>query len=172
MPEDGRRGRRGADLQEELRQTRPFRSRGQEAFLALLRTTDRAKHRFTALFDTEGVTFQQYNVLRILRGAGEGGLPTLEIGERMIERTPGVTRIVDRLERKDWVSRDRGVKDRRRVWCRITDEGLALLDRLDDPVDAVDEAIFSCLDEGELDQLIDLLNVLRGRMAELEEERA
>lgn len=161
-------GPESRDLREELRQTRPFRSKGQEAFLALLRTTDLAKNRFTELFDAEGVTFQQYNVLRILRGAGEQGLPTLEVGERMIERTPGVTRIVDRLEKKGWVSRDRGVKDRRRVWCRITDEGLALLDRLDDPVDATDEAIFSSLDRHELDELTRLLNTLRTRMAALE----
>lgn len=160
---------RGSRIQEELRRTRPFRTRGQEAFLALLRTTDLAKHRFADLFASEGVTFQQYNVLRILRGAGDEGLPTLEVGDRMIERTPGVTRIVDRLEKKGWVCRDRGVEDRRRVWCRITQEGLALLDRLDDPVDATDEAIFSSLDDGELDELIRLLDVLRSRMAALEE---
>lgn len=163
------RGPGPTDLRDELRQTRPFRSKGQEAFLALLRTTDLAKHRFTDLFEAEGVTFQQYNVLRILRGAGEQGLPTLEVGERMIERTPGVTRIVDRLEKKGWVSRDRGVKDRRRVWCRITTEGLSLLDRLDDPVDATDEAIFSSLDTDELDELVRLLNTLRTRMADLDD---
>jgi DNA-binding MarR family transcriptional regulator len=155
-------------LQDELRQTRPFRSRSQEAFLALLRTSDLAKHRFADLFDAEDITLQQYNVLRILRGAGEQGLPTLEIGERMIERTPGVTRIVDRLERKGWVSRDRGVHDRRRVWCSITDDGLALLARLDGPVDATDEAIFSGLDGEELDELLRVLEVLRTRMADLE----
>lgn len=155
-------------IAEELRQTRPFRSLGQEAFLALLRTTDVAKKRFSDLFAAHGVTFQQYNVLRILRGAGDAGLPTLEVGERMIERTPGVTRIVDRLEKKGWVSRDRGVEDRRRVWCRITDSGLELLERLDDPVDATDAAIFSALEEGDLELLVRLLDILRGRMAALE----
>ena len=69
-------------LQEELRQNRPFRSRAQEAFLSLLRTADLAKNRFSDLFSSEDVTFQQYNVLRILRGAGPAGLPTLEIGSR------------------------------------------------------------------------------------------
>lgn len=159
-------------LKEELRQNRPFRSKRQEAFLALLRTADRAKKRFTDLFEREGVTFQQYNVLRILRGAGADGLPTLEIGERMVERTPGVTRIVDRLEGKGWASRDRGVEDRRRVWCRITEEGLALLARLDDPVDDTDEAIFSCLEPEELQRLIDLLDALRARMARLSDKDA
>ncbi len=156
-------------LQDELRQTRPFRSKGQEAFLALLRTADLAKNRFSDLFETEEITFQQYNVLRILRGAGERGLPTLEIGERMIERTPGVTRIVDRLERKGWVTRDRGIEDRRRVWCRITDAGLELLARLDDPVDATDDLIFSELGDDDLDALIELLDRVRTRMAELED---
>lgn len=148
---------------EELQQTRPFRSKGQEAFLSLLRTADVVKNRFSTLFESEQVTFQQYNVLRILRGAGKQGLPTLEIGDRMIERTPGVTRIVDRLEKKGWVTRDRGTEDRRRVWCRITKAGLALLDRLDEPVDGMDDAIFAGMDDDALQTLIDLLDGLRAR---------
>lgn len=151
-------------LREEIQQTRPFRSKGQEAFLALLRTADITKRRFSELFEREGVTFQQYNVLRILRGAGDQGLPTLEIGERMIERTPGVTRIVDRLETKGWVARDRGTEDRRRVWCRITEKGLDLLARLDPPVDATDELIFADLSDDQLQVLVDLLDTLRARM--------
>lgn len=165
---DPPRGGRPSAIGEELRQSRPFRSLGQEAFLALLRTTDVAKKRFSDLFATHGITFQQYNVLRILRGAGDEGLPTLEVGERMIERTPGVTRIVDRLEKKGWVSRDRGVEDRRRVWCRITGAGLELLERLDHPVDATDTAIFSALEDGDLETLIQLLDALRSRMAGLD----
>lgn len=151
-------------VQDEIRQTRPFHSKSQEAFLALLRTADMARHRFTTLFETEGITFQQYNVLRILRGAGGKGLPTLEIGERMIERTPGVTRIVDRLERKGWVSRDRGRQDRRRVWCRITPEGLALLSRLDEPVAGTDDETFRGLSDDELQSLIAVLDGIRARM--------
>lgn len=152
-------------LQAELRQSIPFRSRGQEAFLSLLRTGDEAKHRYTRLFESEGVTFQQYNVLRILRGAGPSGLPTLEIGERMIERTPGVTRIVDRLEAKGLAVRDRGTKDRRQVWCRITDQGLALLARLDGPVAGIDDSVFAGLDARELDELIRLLDAVREELS-------
>lgn len=151
-------------LQQEIRQTLPFRSRSQEAFLSLLRTADVARSRFSDLFEPEGVTFQQYNVLRILRGAGEAGLPTLEIGSRMIERTPGVTRIVDRLEQKGWVRRERNTEDRRQVWCRITPAGLELLARLDAPVDASDAAIFAGMDEAELEALVHALDRLRDQL--------
>ncbi len=151
-------------IAEELRRVEPLRSKGHEALLALLRTADVAKHRFTDLFDREGVTFQQYNVLRILRDSGPQGLPTLEIGERMIERTPGVTRIVDRLVAKGWVGRERCTEDRRKVWCRITDRGHDLLARLDDPVAEADDDIFRGLDAAELEQLVHFLDVLRARM--------
>jgi DNA-binding MarR family transcriptional regulator len=153
-------------LQEELKQKRPFRSTEQQAFLGLLRTGDACKARFTAIFEPEGVTFQQYNVLRILRGAGPDGLPTLEIGERMIERTPGVTRIVDRLERKGWVVRVRGKDDRRQVWCRITPTGLDLLSRLDEPVGEADRAVFAGLDREELEELLRLLDTVRQHLTE------
>jgi DNA-binding MarR family transcriptional regulator len=170
VPHEGRdTTARRSRLLDELRQNLPFRSTAQEAFLALLRTADLAKHRFSALFEPEGVTFQQYNVLRILRGAGQTGLPTLEIAERMIERTPGVTRIVDRLEAKGWVQRDRSSEDRRRVWCRITDQGLGLLARLDGPVDAADVAAFEGLETRELQELIRILDSLRERMNALPE---
>jgi DNA-binding MarR family transcriptional regulator len=155
---------RRSRLLDEIRQNRPFRSPGQEAFLALLRPADLAKHRFSTLFEAEGVTFQQYNVLRILRGAGPQGLPTLEIAGRMVERTPGVTRIVDRLETKGWVQRDRASEDRRRVWCRITESGIELLARLDGPVDAADAAAFEGLEPAGLEELIRILDLLRARM--------
>jgi len=156
-------GSRRKGLLDELQQGVPFHSKTQEAFLSLLRTADVAKRRFSEVFDGETITFQQYNVLRILRGAGEGGLPTLDIGERMIERQPGVTRIVDRLEKKGWVTRDRGVDDRRRVWCRITPEGIDLLARLDEPVNATDRTIFASLAEEDIERLVHLLEELRGQ---------
>ena len=150
-------------LQRELRQSRPFRSRGQEAFLALLRTADGVKHRFNVLFEGVGITLQQYNVLRILRGAGEAGIPTLEIGERMIERTPGVTRLLDRLEAKGLVRRERCPEDRRKVLCHISGSGLSLLDALDGPVENVDELIFRDVPEGDVETLIRILDQLRGQ---------
>lgn len=159
-----RHGSPASRLQRELRQTRPFRSLTHVAFLSLLRTADVARSRFSELFEGEGVTLQQYNVLRILRGAGQEGLPTLEIGARMIERTPGVTRIVDRLERKGLVRRERHAADRRQVWCRITPSGLALLARLDEPVAAADEAFFEGVGEAELRALVDTLDQLREKL--------
>ncbi len=151
-------------LQEEIQQSVPFKSRAQEAFLSLLRTADLARNRFADLFGPEGVTFQQYNVLRILRGAGSTGLPTLEIGARMIERTPGVTRIIDRLEAKRWVQRERCATDRRQVFCRITPAGLTLLARLDGPVDANDNAMFADIPVRELEAFIHVLDELRSSL--------
>ena len=148
-----------------IRQTKPFASLGQEALLALLLTTDRVRTRLAERLATLGdVTPQQYNVLRILRGAGQDGLPTLEIAERMLERTPGITRLIDRLEKKTLVHRERAIQpgaDRRQVWCRITGAGLDLLERLDEPVRQVDQAATSVLDEAELTTLITLLTRLR-----------
>jgi DNA-binding MarR family transcriptional regulator len=147
----------------------PARTREQEALLSLLRSVDLAKHRLSGLFGSEGITFQQYNVLRILRRSGAKGLPTLEVGERMIERTPGVTRIIDRLEAKGLVARERCTQDRRRVWCRISSEGLDLLERLDGPVSRSDVAIFQDMTPDELDGFIGVLERLHTRLSSLEQ---
>jgi DNA-binding MarR family transcriptional regulator len=138
-----------------------FRSREQEAALGLLRTADAMKRSLAQVIEPHGITAQQYNVLRILRGAGPDGLPTLTIGERMIEQTPGVTRLVDRLERKGLVARSPCPKDRRRVFCKITAKGLELLKELDDPVNRWDVQAVSVLPPSELDSLINLLDRVR-----------
>jgi DNA-binding MarR family transcriptional regulator len=138
-----------------------FRSREQQATLGLLRTADAIKRSLAHVIEPHGITPQQYNVLRILRGAGPDGLPTLTIGERMIEHTPGVTRLVDRLERKGLVARTPCPKDRRRVFCRITAQGLDLLKELDEPVNRWDAQTVSVLPASELDSLITLLDRVR-----------
>jgi DNA-binding MarR family transcriptional regulator len=138
-----------------------FRSREQEATLGLLRTAEAVKRSLAQVIEPHGVTPQQYNVLRILRGAGSDGIPTLTIGERMIEQTPGVTRLVDRLERKGLVARTPCPKDRRRIFCRITAKGLDLLKELDDPVNRWDSQAVSVLPPSELDTLVDLLDRVR-----------
>jgi DNA-binding MarR family transcriptional regulator len=138
-----------------------FRSREQEATLGLLRTADAVKRSLAQVIEPHGITPQQYNVLRILRGAGSDGIPTLTIAERMIEQTPGVTRLVDRLERKGLVVRTPCPKDRRRVYCRITAKGLDLLKELDDPVNRWDSQAVSVLPPSELDTLVDLLDRVR-----------
>ena len=149
---------------DEIKQSRPFRSKGHEAYVTLLRTADDSKRFVSQVLEPEGVTLQQYNVLRILRGAGEDGLPTLSVAERMIERTPGVTRLIDRMEKKGWVRRQRCTEDRRRVWCLITDEGLELLTRLDGPIDAVDDVVSGALDEAELESFIEYMNRIRAHI--------
>lgn len=149
-------------MQQEIRQNRPFRSLGHEAAVGLLRSADHLRRKLAATLEPHGVTAQQYNVLRILRGAGEAGLPTLEIAERMIEQAPGITRLLDRLEGKGWVERWRCREDRRQVLCRISATGLTLLAGLDQPVAAVDERCFAALSPEEQGQLIALLDAVRG----------
>lgn len=149
---------------DEIKQSRPFRSKAHETYVTLLRTADDSKRFVSEVLEPEGVTLQQYNVLRILRGAAEDGLPTLSVAERMIERTPGVTRLIDRMEKKGWVRRQRCTEDRRRVWCLITDEGLELLARLDGPIDAVDDIIAGALDDEELHRFIEYMNRIRAHI--------
>jgi DNA-binding MarR family transcriptional regulator len=152
---------RPTQLQRELRQTRPFESPAQEALLGLFRTADAATRAVSATVEAHGITRQQYNVLRILRGALPDPLPTLEIGSRMIEQTPGITRLLDRLEAKELVSRTRCRTDRRQVHCRITPAGLTLLDTLDDPVREVRNAVMRPLGIAGQKQLVVLLDRLR-----------
>ena len=118
-------------LQTELRQRKPFQSAAHEAVVGLMRTADLIRRHATAMVEPHGITAQQFNVLRILRGAGDTGLPTLEVAERMVEQTPGVTRLLDRLEAKELVRRQRCPKDRRQHLCWITPKGLALLEKID-----------------------------------------
>ncbi len=152
--------------QRAIRQLTPFRSRGQEAVIALLLAAEAVRNRLAALLGTrDDITLQQYNVLRILRGSGGDGLPTLAIVERMIEQTPGITRLIDRLESKRLVERHRGAGDRRQVWCRITADGLRLLAELDPPVDAFDDEVLACLGAREQTTLIELLVRLREHQA-------
>ena len=138
-----------------------FRSREQQATLGLLRTADAVKRSLAQVIEPHGITPQQYNVLRILRGAGPAGLPTLTIGERMVEQTPGVTRLVDRLEGKGLVARTPCPDDRRRVFCRITEKGLELLTELDEPVNRWDAQAVSALAPADLASLIGLLDRVR-----------
>ena len=148
-------------LREEIAQTRPFHSTGQEAVLALWRTADVLRRVAAQVVEPHGITLQQYNVLRILRGAEPEGLPTLTIAGRMIERAPGITRMIDRLETKGLVFRERRPADRRCVHCRITSKGLSLLGGLDAVVDRADDEAVTGLTREEQRQLIHLLDAVR-----------
>lgn len=150
-------------IQKEIRQSRPFPSPEQECVVALLRTADVVRRRLAEVVETRGVTLQQYNVLRILRGAGEAGLPTLEIASRMIEQAPGVTRLLDRLERQGLVRRKRCKDDRRQVLCTISPRGLERLASLDTPVARADATSLGALGKGEIAPLLRLLDALRAR---------
>jgi len=151
-------------LRSEIKQHRPFPSSHQEAVVTLMRTADLARRVVGDVVEPHGITAQQYNVLRILRGAGSDGLPTLEIAQRMIEQTPGITRLIDRLERKNLVTRERSATDRRCVYCRISERGLGLLARLDGPVQEAAAQCFESFTKRALAQLVESLDRTRERM--------
>jgi DNA-binding MarR family transcriptional regulator len=157
--------RRPSALQHELQQKRPFSSPRQEGVVGLLRTADLVRRSLSRVMESRGLTLQQYNVLRILRGAGDQGCPTLEIAQRMIEQSPGITRLVDRLDSKGLVRRERCAKDRRQVLCWITAAGLSLLAQLDAPVTQTDEALLGGLGGRDLERLIEVLDAVRAKHA-------
>ena len=131
------------------------------AYFTLLTTADRLSVFFEAVVAPFDITRQQYNVLKILRGAGPEGLPTLVVAERMIELTPGITRMIDRLEAKGLVGRELRKGDRRCVYCKITEKGMDLLEALDEPVQQANRAAFSGLNQADLEQVIGLLEKIR-----------
>jgi MarR family transcriptional regulator, organic hydroperoxide resistance regulator len=151
-------------LREEIRQTKPFESPAQEAILGLYRTADLLRRRFTQLVEPRGISLQQYNVLRILRGAGKEGTPTLEIADRMIEKTPGITRLLDKLEAKQLVRRERCPEDRRQVLCWITARGLQLLADLDKPMASAGANAMQPLTTDDLRSLIAALETIRDHL--------
>ena len=152
----------GSALQRELKQKKRFVTQAEEAAVALLRTADVLRGDLErTLTASAGVTLQQDNVLRILRGSHPEPLPTLEIADRMIERAPGITRLLDRLEAAKLVRRERCREDRRRVLCHITPAGLATLARADEPVRATERRRAGRLAATELASLLDVLARLR-----------
>lgn len=151
-------------LRAEIRQNRPFRSLEQEAFLSVGRTWAVLDHAFSEALRAYDITPTQYNVLRILRGAGETGLCRAEVMERMVAKVPDGTRLLDRMEGAGLIARQRDAKDRRYVTTRITETALALLEKLDGPVQALHREHFAGLDEEDLGRLIELLGRVRSRV--------
>ena len=148
-------------LQAELKQKIPFTSREAEVYLSLLRTTDALQTQVEAQLKEFGLTGTQYNALRILRGAGPGGLPCREIGERMITRDPDVTRLLDRLEDRGFVQRTRAKHDRRVIYGKITAAGLKLLREMDGPLEKFCREMLRHVRQEKLKQLIELLELVR-----------
>lgn len=151
-------------LQHEIKQSRPFDDLRIEAYLNLLRTADLLQRLVEGVLKPHGLTQPQYNVLRILRGAGAAGLPVGEIGARLITHDPDITRLVDRLERRALVERGRATEDRRVVLVRITADGLTLLADadLDRQRTAAHATSLGRLSDADLATLIDLCERIRG----------
>ncbi|MFA6954907.1 MAG: MarR family transcriptional regulator [Thermoanaerobaculia bacterium] len=147
------------------RKDESLRATGREAVIGLLRAADLLGRRLGGATGCEAISPPQYNVLRILRGAGDAGLPTLEIGNRMIEQAPGITRLLDRLEARSLVRRERCLRDRRQVLCYITPQGLELLSRLDPSIDAVGDDLRSSLTGDEARALVLLLGRVSSALA-------
>lgn len=148
-------------LQEELKQSKPFASREGEAYLSLQLTAEVLSWSVAETLKQSDLTPAQYNVLRILRGAGEAGASCSEISDRLIKKDSDITRLLDRLEGRELVSRERVARDRRVITVRITKKGLALLAELDAPMARCHHDQLAPLGERKLDTLIKLLGELR-----------
>jgi len=157
--------RKPSAIQREIKQSKRFATPDEEAAIALLRTVDVIRADLEQALAAHGITPQQFNVLRILRGSHPEPMPTLEIAERMIERAPGITRLIDRLEVAGLVTRKRCAGDRRIVHCSITRAGLATLAAADGPVRTIGRARLGRLTNSELAKLVELLDRLREEVA-------
>src|SRR5271157_294287 len=152
-------------LQHELKKKRPFESPEEEALLSVVRTSDQLQIRSARLLREYGLTSPtQYNILRILRGEGKP-LPILEIASRTITVVPGITGLIDRLERAGFVNRLRCDKDRRVIYVALTDQGAKTLADLDEPLVTLHRKLVGHLTQGELKELIRLLEKVRERLA-------
>jgi len=150
-------------LQEELKQNKPFRTLRQEAQLNLVRTANILSDAFEQMLKPRGITGTQYNVLRILRGAEPDGLCRNEVSQRLLNRMPDATRLLDRMEEAGLVTRERSTVDRRLVTTRITKKGRQIVDDLDDAADEQHEKALGHMSEQQLRTLIKLLTIARNQ---------
>jgi DNA-binding MarR family transcriptional regulator len=148
-------------VHEELKQSRPFPRLRTEALVGVRRTAAVLDHALGEALKPYGITITQFNVLRILRGAGGHGLCGREVSERLISQVPDVSRLLDRMVEMGLVRRERDEADRRHMTARITEEGRRLLERADPVVERVEDEWFGEIGEEELRKLIDLLGTVR-----------
>jgi DNA-binding MarR family transcriptional regulator len=148
-------------LQVEIGQRRPFHSLQEEAYLNILRTASQLTDAFEILLKPTGITLVQYNVLRILRGSEPDGLCRNELRDRMLNRMPDVTRLLDRMEESGLVSRSREEADRRQVRTQLTPRARRLVDELDEKVRAEHQRQLGHLSDQQLATLIELLTAAR-----------
>jgi DNA-binding MarR family transcriptional regulator len=151
-------------LQAELKQTKPFPRRSSEALLSVLRTAALLEHQLNEVLRPYGITELQYNVLRILRGAGPKGLCGREIAERLVSKVPDVSRLLDRMEGMQLLRRERDATDRRHVTARITPGGLRVLDEATAKLEAFERERFGHLDPERLQHIIDGLADIRSAL--------
>lgn len=147
----------------EIKQNKPFEHFEEEVFLNLQRTAQSLNQAMAEIFRAVDLTPVQYNVLRILRGSLEDGLLCGEISERLITKDSDITRLLDRLENSELISRERHAQDRRAVVSRITKKGLKVLSGLDEPMIRLVKEQFAHLDEKQLKKLNDLLVLARNK---------
>lgn len=152
-----------AKLQEELKQNKPFRSLEEEVILNVARTAEYLASAIAGVIKAADLTLTQYNALRILRGAGEEGLSCSEISERMVTKESDITRLLDRIENRGLISRERPANNRRMVIARITDEGLRILEQLDEPVEENNRRLVGHLENERLKTLNELLEAVRDK---------
>jgi len=150
-------------IQTEIQQTKPFPAIEEEAFLNLQRTADCLMAGLAAVLKPADLSPTQYNVLRILRGAGNDGLSCREIADRMVTRDPDMTRLLDRLEKRALVTRSRENKDRRVITVRISAKALELLSNLQEPVEESHRRQLGHLGAERLRALIETLEEARER---------
>jgi len=148
-------------LRDEIRQRKPFGSPEQEAGLSITRTAAILGHAIAEAMKPYGITPTQYNVLRILRGAGTDGLCRNEVRDRLLTPVPDVTRLLDRMEDAGMIERARDAADRRLVTTRITLQGSRLLERMDEPMLELERRQLGHLTRAQLRTLIDLLALAR-----------
>jgi DNA-binding MarR family transcriptional regulator len=146
-------------VRERLQQRR-FGTLADEAVVSLMVAADHFEQAIAPIWERHGITGDQYNVLRILRGVHPAGHPRNEVARRMIHRAPDVTRMLDRLVRQGLVARVRNPEDRRESIATITKAGLAVLERIDPAVHATQTAITGSLSERDLKQLVQLCDAL------------
>ena len=151
-------------LQAEIKQTKPFPRRSSEALLSVLRTAALLQHQLNEILRPFGITDLQYNVLRILRGAGAEGLCGREISERLVSKVPDVSRLLDRMAAMQLLRRDRDPADRRHVTARITPTGLRLLDEATPALEAFERERFGRFGAERLQQIIDGLADVRAAL--------
>jgi len=149
-------------LQKEIKQRKPFGSLEQEVVLNVMRTAGALRQGTTELLKPYDLSAPQYNVLRILRGAQDEGLPCSEVGDRLVSRDPDVTRLLDRLEKRGLIERGRSETDRRVVTATITKKGLELVNELDTPITEMHAEQLGHMKKKELKKLVTLLEKARG----------